>query len=958
MSDGKLFVTDSRTSKTYEIPIERNAITAGSLKVIKGNAEGTNPADRVADGLRVSDPGLNHTSIGNTAITWIDGKKGKILFRGYTIEQLWHCTFEEIAYLMIWDKLPSAEETEKLKRDIVKEMRNVPQTVIDTITSFPRTSPPMPMVIAGLAAYLGANPHMIPVNQGGNIYRGNTKLVDESIIQTMARYAVLVGLAASHRANKPIRKANESWGFMQNLLFMMNHVEEATGAPNPEHVSILERFGALAVDHGPANSTLSLLVTASTLADPLSCMISALGAAYGPLHFGAPEIAHKTLARIGTKDNVPALIQNVKEGKQRLFGYGHGMYKTVDPRLALINGLLEELDTGGNKLLEVAAEVNRFATTDAYFLERNLNANADLSGVFLYIGLGFPSELIPNMMIAARMPGLMAHYREAMSEFLRLLVWWSVADVVYSGESEVDSSDADLHRADVCEADSEVVTKESLSFNNTKLIFMENLRYFRVAIDESFVAHVTINRPQKRNAFFAPMWEELRVVMNHLSCDSSVRVVIVDGAGNNFSSGMDFVDSDTNALLQNTQGRDPARQSAKLEDWIRNIQDCVRSIETCGKPTICVIHSYAFGMALDIVCATDVRICSEDAVFSVMEIDMGMVADLGSLQHLPKIVGNQGWVKEICLTGRSFGAQEALSQGFVNSVFATKTDAMQCAEQMAKTAASKSPVAARATMEVLTHARDHTVQDATERLEQILEAQLGALIKELSIHNDATFHFIDGICPSEAGPGVASIDKGPYYNFYSWPRTGQPHEDDEVEDAFELIRETIEEDGPFDGILGFSHGATLAYQFLADHARRHPHDYDGLFRCAIFICGMPPFRLIEDESSSEDEAAMEENIVPLRDEAILVPTEPSKVAEGKAAAIFEGDAEGISLPSLHIVGRKDVLYKWSLRLYNLCPEDNATLVIHEKGHEVPRDRKSVAALVDAVRKLGQKAAFG
>jgi delta(3,5)-delta(2,4)-dienoyl-CoA isomerase len=124
-----------------------------------------------------------------------------------------------------------------------------------------------------------------------------------------------------------------------------------------------------------------------------------------------------------------------------------------------------------------------------------------------------------------------------------------------------------------------------------------------------------------------------------------------------------------------------------------------------------VVHSHALGMALDIVCATDIRICSKDIVFSVMEMDMAMVADLGSLQILPKVVGNQSWVKEICLTGRSFGAAEALSQGFINFVFETKEVAMQEAERMAKTMAEKSPLAIRGTKEVLMHAQDHTVRD-------------------------------------------------------------------------------------------------------------------------------------------------------------------------------------------------------------------------------------------------------
>jgi pimeloyl-ACP methyl ester carboxylesterase len=208
---------------------------------------------------------------------------------------------------------------------------------------------------------------------------------------------------------------------------------------------------------------------------------------------------------------------------------------------------------------------------------------------------------------------------------------------------------------------------------------------------------------------------------------------------------------------------------------------------------------------------------------------------------------------------------------------------------------------------------------------------------------------------------VAAIDAGPYYNFYSWPRTGQAHEEDELEEAFELIRDTIEEDGPFHGILGFSHGATLAYQFLADHARRHPHDYHSTFRCAIFMCGMPPFRLVGDDSSSDEEACNTTNVVSLRNEASLVPMGELELAGRNAAAIFEGgdDSEGlIKVPSLHVIGKTDVLYDWSLRLHRLCPKESATLIEHTKGHEVPRDRQSTVALAEAVRRLGQRALFG
>jgi citrate synthase len=248
-------------------------------------------------------------------------------------------------------------------------------------------SPPMPMVMAGLAAYLGAEPTMIPSHMGGNLYHGNLALVDSAIVQALARFAVVAGLAASHRLNKPFKSADPNGTYLSNLLLMMGHVDPETGIPDPKKLSCLQRFGALGADHELTNSTFALLVTSSSLADPLSCVISALASAYGPLHFGAPEAAYKVISEIGKPENVPTLIESVKRGEKRLFGYGHRMYKTVDPRIRLIKGLLDELEAEKNPLLRVAAEIDRIASTDKYFTERKLNANADLYGVFFYIAL-------------------------------------------------------------------------------------------------------------------------------------------------------------------------------------------------------------------------------------------------------------------------------------------------------------------------------------------------------------------------------------------------------------------------------------------------------------------------------------------------------------------------------------------------------------------------------------------
>ena len=245
----------------------------------------------------------------------------------------------------------------------------------------------MPMVLAGLAAYIGCNPASIPAFNGGNIYHGNAKVADDGVISTVAAYAVVVGLAASHRKGIEFTLASSQNTYYENLFTMMGMVDPSTGRFDPLHLSCFRRFAILNADHGITLSTFVLLATASALADPMSCLISALAAAYGPLHFGAPEAACKTLEKVGSPKNVPSFLEEVKRGEKRLFGFGHRVYKAVDPRLTPIKDLLTELDAAADPLLKVAQEIERVASADDYFKTRNLNANADFYGHFIFTSM-------------------------------------------------------------------------------------------------------------------------------------------------------------------------------------------------------------------------------------------------------------------------------------------------------------------------------------------------------------------------------------------------------------------------------------------------------------------------------------------------------------------------------------------------------------------------------------------
>lgn len=237
--------------------------------------------------------------------------------------------------------------------------------------------------------------------------------------------------------------------------------------------------------------------------------------------------------------------------------------------------------------------------------------------------------------------------------------------------------------------------------------------YFRTSSPAPFVSHVEINRPDKLNAFHEQMWLELRQVFNQLSSDPEVRAVVLSGAGDRaFSAGLDVVAASQTETLQGGSGADPARKAAGIRRHIIEFQECISAIEKCEKPVICVLHGISYGLAVDIAAAADVRIAAKGTRMAVKEVDIGLAADIGSLSRLPKVVGSLGWVKEVALTAREFGAEEARSVGFVSSVKENKDEAVKEGMKLAGLIATKSPVAVQGTKELLNHAKDHSVEES------------------------------------------------------------------------------------------------------------------------------------------------------------------------------------------------------------------------------------------------------
>lgn len=209
------------------------------------------------------------------------------------------------------------------------------------------------------------------------------------------------------------------------------------------------------------------------------------------------------------------------------------------------------------------------------------------------------------------------------------------------------------------------------------------------------------------------MWYELRQIFSTYSHDPSVRAIVLSGAGPRaFTSGLDVLAASQSGALstQNTH-LDPSRFGTVLRRHILDFQSCVSALERCEKPVIAVMHGITFGLGIDLACCADVRICARDTQFSVREIDIGLAADVGTLSRLPKAVGSGSWVKDVCLTARVWGAEEALRVGFVSGVEEGKEAAVRAGVELAGVMAGKSPVAVQGTKELLNWSRDHTVED-------------------------------------------------------------------------------------------------------------------------------------------------------------------------------------------------------------------------------------------------------
>ncbi|KAK0395292.1 hypothetical protein QR680_001208 [Steinernema hermaphroditum] len=233
---------------------------------------------------------------------------------------------------------------------------------------------------------------------------------------------------------------------------------------------------------------------------------------------------------------------------------------------------------------------------------------------------------------------------------------------------------------------------------------------------DPFVAHVQLNRPKMRNALNHQMWTELPMAINALAVDPETRVIVISGSGKSFCSGIDLQDMQHQEIFSQEQDRemDVARRARKMGVTIRQYQKSLSSIDECPKPVIAAIHGHCLGGGIDLIAACDIRWASEETIFSIKEVDIGLCADVGTLNRLPKICGNNSWVRELAYTARNFGAQEALQNGLLSKMFASPEKCIDAALKLASNLAKKSPIAMQGTKINLNYSRDHSVKESLE----------------------------------------------------------------------------------------------------------------------------------------------------------------------------------------------------------------------------------------------------
>ncbi len=398
MPKNTLTITDNRTGKTYEIPIEHDTIRAMDLRQIK-----------VADGdfgLMTYDPAYLNTAACKSTITYIDGDAGILRYRGYPIEQLAEqSTYLETAYLLYRGELPTRQQLDRWVTGVTHH--TIPHEKIKNfMEGFRYDAHPMGIfvgTVAALSTFFPESKQLFdPEVRRITFYRG------------VAKTPTIAAFAHRYSIGMPYAYPDNEVSYPGNFLSMMFKGTELRYKPNPVLERALDVLFILHADHEQNCSTSAMRVVGSAQTDPFTAIAAAAAALYGPLHGGANEAVLRMLAEIGSKDKIPAYIKRVKAGEVKLMGFGHRVYKNYDPRARIIKRTADEVFevTGKNPLLDIALELERIALEDDYFVGRKLYPNVDFYSGLIYQAMGFPTDMFPVLFAIPRVSGWLSQWEE------------------------------------------------------------------------------------------------------------------------------------------------------------------------------------------------------------------------------------------------------------------------------------------------------------------------------------------------------------------------------------------------------------------------------------------------------------------------------------------------------------------------------------------------------------------
>ena len=402
MSNDTLSITDNRTGNSYEIPIENDTIRATDLRQIKVNDDDF--------GMMSYDPAFGNTASCKSKVTFIDGEKGILRYRGYPIEQLAKkSTFLEVSSLLLSGELPTKKELDDFSHDITHHTY-LHENIKKLIDSFRYNAHPMGMLMGTVAALSTFYPESKDIFDKDNNERHIKRLI--------AKMPTIAGFSYRHIMGLPYIYPDNELSYAGNFLNMMFKMAEIKYVPNNAIEKAIDLLFILHADHEQNCSASAMRSVGSSQPDPYSATSAAIGALYGPLHGGANEAVLEMLKEIGSKDKIPQYIERAKKGEFRLMGFGHRVYKAYDPRAKIIKDAAHEVFevTGENPYLDIALELERITLEDEYFVKRRLYPNVDFYSGLIYQSMGLPTSMFTVLFAIARTPGWLAQWKEMLED--------------------------------------------------------------------------------------------------------------------------------------------------------------------------------------------------------------------------------------------------------------------------------------------------------------------------------------------------------------------------------------------------------------------------------------------------------------------------------------------------------------------------------------------------------------